>query len=270
VDDLLPIGRFSRATRLSVKALRHYDELGLLRPAFVDPSSGYRYYRPAQANQAEAIRILRSVEMPLEEIAELLAEGGGEAAGTRLRLHRDRLEARLDEQRRMLAFLERLLDREGVMPYEVTVKQLPAQPVAATRTTTDLRGIAQAISAGVHTVLDELGRRGIEPDGPLQVVYHAEQVLDSDTAAPIEICWPVAAPFDGSGEVYGTELAGGPAAVTVHRGPYAEIGPAYHTVSGWVADHGHELAGGPREVYLNDPREVEEGDLLTEVQWPIR
>jgi effector-binding domain-containing protein len=80
----------------------------------------------------------------------------------------------------------------------------------------------------------------------------------------------VAARFEGSGEVYGTELPGGPAAVTVHRGPYAEIGPAYHTVSGWVADHGHELAGGPREVYLNDPRQVAEADLLTEVQWPIR
>ena len=66
MGDLLPIGRFAKATRLSVKALRHYDELGLLRPAFVDPSSGYRYYRPAQANQAEAIRILRSLEMPLE------------------------------------------------------------------------------------------------------------------------------------------------------------------------------------------------------------
>ena len=81
MDDLLPIGRFSKATRLSVKALRHYDELGLLRPAFVDPSSGYRYYRPAQANQAEAIRILRSVEMPLEEIGELLADAGGEPGG---------------------------------------------------------------------------------------------------------------------------------------------------------------------------------------------
>jgi DNA-binding transcriptional MerR regulator len=156
VDDLLPIGRFAKATRLSVKALRHYDELGLLRPAFVDPSSGYRYYRPAQANQAEAIRILRSVEMPLEEIAALLAEAGGEPVAKRLRLHQERLEARLDEHRRMLAFLQRLLDKEDVMPYEVTVKQLPAQPVAATRTTTDLRQLAAAISTGVHAVLAEL------------------------------------------------------------------------------------------------------------------
>lgn len=270
MDDLLPIGRFSKATRLSVKALRHYDELGLLRPAYVDPSSGYRYYRPAQANQAEAIRILRSVDMPLEEIGELLAAGGGEPVAKRLAQHRERLEARLDEHRRMLAFLQRLLEKEDVMPYEVTVKQLPAQPVAATRTTSNLREISSAISTGVHLVLDELGRRGTEPAGPLTVVYHADQVLDEDTAAPIEICFPVAARFEGNGEVYATELAGGPAAVTIHRGPYAEIGPAYHTVSGWIADHGHELAGGPREVYLNDPREVAEADLLTEVQWPIR
>jgi effector-binding domain-containing protein len=270
VDDLLPIGRFSKATRLSVKALRHYDELGLLRPAFVDPSSGYRYYRRAQANQAEAIRILRSLEMPLEEIAELLDAGGGELATKRLQRHRERLEARLAEHRRMLAFLERLLDREDVMPYEVTVRELPAQPVAATRTISNLREISSAISTGLVAVEAELSRRGIEPAGPPLVVYHAEEVLDEETSAPIEICWPVAAPFEGSGEVYGTELPGGPAAVTVHRGPYAEIRPAYHTVSGWIQDHGHELAGGPREVYLTDPGQVAEADLRTEVQWPIR
>ena len=270
MDDLLPIGRFSRATRLSVKALRHYDELGLLRPAFVDPSSGYRYYRPAQANQAEAIRILRSLEMPLEEIGALLAADGGEPVAERLRRHRERLEARLAEHRRMLAFLERLLQREDVMPYEVTVRELPAQPVAATRTTTTLGEISSAIGAGMAAVAAELGRRGIEPAGPPLVVYHAEQVLDEDTSAPIEVCWPVPGRFEGTGEVYGTELPGGPAAVTVHRGPYAEIGPAYHTLSGWVQDHGHELAGGPREVYLDDPSRVEEADLQTEVQWPIR
>ena len=269
MDDLLPIGRFSKATRLSVKALRHYDELGLLRPAYVDPSSGYRYYRSAQANQAEAIRILRSVDMPLEEIGELLAAGGGEPVAKRLAQHRERLEARLDEHRRMLAFLQRLLEKEDVMPYEVTVKQLPAQPVAATHHQQPARDLVRHQHRGPPGP----GRArpaGTEPAGPLTVVYHADQVLDEDTAAPIEICFPVAARFEGNGEVYATELAGGPAAVTVHRGPYAEIGPAYHTVSGWIADHGHELAGGPREVYRNDPREVAEADLLTEVQWPIR
>ena len=97
--------------------------------------------------------------------------------------------------------------------------------MAATRTSTDLRHISDAIGAGVHLVLDELGRRGLEPAGPLQVVYHADQVLDEDSVAPIEICFPVAAAFEGTGQVYGTELPGGPAAVTLHRGPMPRSAP---------------------------------------------
>ena len=117
MDDLLPIGRFC-ATRLSVKALRHYDELGLLRPAFVDPSSGYRYYRPAQANQAEAIASCGRWRCRWRRSG---VAGRRRRRLAAKRLHgTERLEARLAEHRRMLAFLERLLDREDVMPAEVT------------------------------------------------------------------------------------------------------------------------------------------------------
>jgi DNA-binding transcriptional MerR regulator len=82
VQNLLPIGRFSKMTRLSVKALRHYDELGLLAPAVVDPFSGYRYYTYSQANRAEAIRILRGLDVPLEDVRELLASEDPEIAGS--------------------------------------------------------------------------------------------------------------------------------------------------------------------------------------------
>ncbi len=54
-----------------------------------------------------------------------------------------------------------------------------------------------------------------------------------------------------------------------HRGPYDEIAPAYHTITGWVQDHGHQITGAPREIYLNDPQIVIPADLLTEVQFPI-
>jgi DNA-binding transcriptional MerR regulator len=66
------IGRFSRLTGLTVKALRHYDEIGLLRPAGVDAETGYRSYEPEQAERAEAIRMLRRLEVPLDDIARLL------------------------------------------------------------------------------------------------------------------------------------------------------------------------------------------------------
>ena len=71
-DELLSIGRFSRLSGLTVKALRHYDEIGLLRPARVDDATGYRYYSLAQARDAESIRRLRSLEVPLDEVADLL------------------------------------------------------------------------------------------------------------------------------------------------------------------------------------------------------
>lgn len=68
----MQIGRFSRLTGLTVKALRHYDEIGLLRPAHVDPGTGYRTYTPEQVERAELIRQLRSLEVPLDEIGVLL------------------------------------------------------------------------------------------------------------------------------------------------------------------------------------------------------
>jgi len=72
----MQIGRFARLTGLTVKALRHYDEIGLLRPAGVDPESGYRSYEPEQTERAETIRMLRQLEVPLDDIARFLDADG--------------------------------------------------------------------------------------------------------------------------------------------------------------------------------------------------
>ncbi|MDX3111783.1 MerR family transcriptional regulator, partial [Nonomuraea angiospora] len=71
-EELLPIGQFARLGRLSVKQLRHYDELGLLRPARVDAVTGYRYYRASQARVALSIALLRSLDVPLAVVGEVL------------------------------------------------------------------------------------------------------------------------------------------------------------------------------------------------------
>src|SRR5262249_52106867 len=95
-DDLLTIGRFSQLSGLTAKALRHYDELGLLAPAYVDPSTGYRWYALAQAREAEAIRRLRALELPLEEIAAVLGQDDA-VLRERLAVHRARMEGRAVE-----------------------------------------------------------------------------------------------------------------------------------------------------------------------------
>ena len=269
MENLLPIGRFSKMTRLSVKALRYYDELGLLVPAVVDPASGYRYYTYSQANRAEAIRVLRGLDMPLEQVRELLESDDPEITRKHLELHRASLQERLERHERMLSFIEGLIERkEGVMPYEVQLKEVPAQQVAIVRRHTTISTIGKDIGAAFAELGESVGRAGVPMAGPPFLIMH--DVIDEETDGDIELAFPLAAPFAGAGEVRGEELPATTVAWTVHRGPYDEVGPAYHTITGWIQEHGHEIAGPPREIYLTDPGETPDpADYLTEVQFPI-
>jgi DNA-binding transcriptional MerR regulator len=107
---LLSIGRFSRLTQLSVKALRLYDRLGLLRPALVDLATGYRYYSPSQVATARRIRLLRSAEMPLFEIGTLLGVPDIEGVQRCLMQQRRRLEGRIAACQEALTVLQMLED----------------------------------------------------------------------------------------------------------------------------------------------------------------
>jgi len=144
-QELMPIGRFARRCRLSVKQLRHYDELGLLRPAWVDPGSGYRYYRAEQAREALSIGLLRSLEVPLPAIGQVLA--GRDVAGV-LGAVKDRLEADLVRRRRMLATLQRVLT-EGLPRAEVRLIHQDARRVAVTTAATNrpVRTLVNRLSA---------------------------------------------------------------------------------------------------------------------------
>jgi DNA-binding transcriptional MerR regulator len=108
MDDLLPIGRFARMTGLSVGALRHYDELDLLRPADVDASTGYRRYRPSQLETARTIRVLRELEVPLDEIRAVLDADDPDERRRLLAVHRTRVEARTIRLQRVMHSLHHL------------------------------------------------------------------------------------------------------------------------------------------------------------------
>ena len=109
-DDLLPIGRFARLTGLSVGALRHYDQLDLLRPADIDRFTGYRRYRREQVEIAQTIARLRDLEVPLEEIRDVLAIDDPAEQRRRLAHHRARIVARSDRLTRLLHVVGRLTD----------------------------------------------------------------------------------------------------------------------------------------------------------------
>ncbi len=266
--NLVPIGRFSKMTRLSVRALRLYDENGLLPPAYIDPSSGYRYYDLGQAGRAEAVKILRAVDMPLDEIRAIMETEDPELALKQLVVHRERLGERLAAQERTLGYLESLIKlEEGIMSYEIQIIEEAPQLVAATRMHTTLRRVGTDISTGFGSLMQAMSRESVAASGSPMIVYY--DVIDDETGGDIEICVPVDRPIAGDSKVYGRELEGGAMATAVHRGPYEQIAPAYHTATSWISEHGHGIAGPPREIYLNDPRTVAPDELLTRVQFPI-
>ena len=110
--DLEPIGRFSRRAGIPVSHLRHYHELGLLQPAFVDPESGYRYYAVAQRESAEVIRLLHSIGMPVRDIQRVLADPSEATVREVLAAHRARLEERLTQIAGRLEAIDRIA-KEG-------------------------------------------------------------------------------------------------------------------------------------------------------------
>jgi len=116
-DGLIPIGRFSRLSGLSIGALRHYDELDLLRPADVDRFTGYRRYRPAQLDVARTIGRLRDLEVPIEEIRDLLGSDDPGERRRRIATHERRLQARLDRLVHLLHVTRQLSQgKEQLMP----------------------------------------------------------------------------------------------------------------------------------------------------------
>lgn len=262
---LMPIGQFARASRLSIKSLRNYDESGLLPAAVVDAQSGYRYYRLEQLARADAIRSMRMASMPLAKIAEALEVDDPEEL---LTSHLEALELQRDELNRKADQLRRQIKRkEFTMSNTVTIKSNPAVTAVSCRVHTTFSEISNAIPEGFGTVIGRLGEAGVDPVGAPFTLYY--QAPDGDTVGDIAMCVPVATSEQVSDDTQLIVLDEGAAASIVHRGSYENMGETYATVAAWLQERGHHVTGPAREVYLNSPAEVDEADLLTEILFPI-
>jgi effector-binding domain-containing protein len=152
--------------------------------------------------------------------------------------------------------------------YEVTTKTVLPRSVAAVRKRTSMATIADDIAAGFNEIAAAMHVQRTRVGGSPCIVFHGR--IDDVSGGVIEMCRPVASSFHGVGEVYAARIAGGSVAVTLHRGSYDEMAPAYEAILAWIDEHGREPDGPPREHYLNDPETTKPEDLLTEVVFPIR
>src|SRR5262245_65435806 len=131
MQDLISIGRFDQITRLTIKALHIYDAIGLLRPIAVDTSTGYRYYSITQLPMARRIRLLRSIEVPLEAIHALIHAPTPAATDALLHEHQQRIAARIAKDQQALIVLQQLIDHQADdTAFAVHLKEVPAQLIA--------------------------------------------------------------------------------------------------------------------------------------------
>jgi DNA-binding transcriptional MerR regulator len=262
-DELLTIGRFARRCRLSVKQLRHYDEMGLLAPVRVDAGSGYRYYAPEQARDALTIALLREMDLPLAVIAQALAAEPGRRTQI-LRAERDRLAERISRDKARLEMLERLA--EGGLPgYEVTMSREPERRLAVVRAVCTPAEIGEKVGECVGRLLPVLGKTGIVGEPPLWALYP----LDLDERMEIA----VGAQTSQREAMPGLELEvlpGGPVAETMHIGPYAQLPLAYNALFATIYERGLHPQAPVREAYLVGPAEAPQEELMTRLIIPVQ
>lgn len=272
---MFTIGAFAAMGRVSVRMLRHYDALGLLRPARVDEFSGYRFYEADQLRRLNRLVALKDLGLNLDQVKSILDEelDGSHLRGLLRRREgelRDQIaadQARLARVRARLA----LIDAEGGSPAgPVTIEPIDPVRVALVHgvaASNDHEDVGPVVQALFSTLYGGLGSTA--PTGPAIATYRP---ID-DGALAVQVCAPIGpgseTPTFDVPEIEVAELPGHPTAATyLHHGVMAEIGRAYQVLAAWIEDAGHATDGTAREVYLAGPPAPEE-DWRTAIQMPV-
>ena len=265
----LTISAFASASRLSVKALRLYDELGLLPPARVDLSNGYRFYSSAQFGDARLIARLRQLGLPLSDIRTVLDAPPARRA-EEVRTHWARVQAEHARREELARYVLATLQGDSLMTaYTVQTRFVPSQPVATLTHRVTADELPQTIAAGMSELHRQLAAQGAAPTAAPFVIYHGEVNADSD--GPIELCQPYAGALQPTGELtLREEPAHHEAFVTLTQAEFQfpSILSAYDDAESSARAHGESGPLHCREVYPYDWDRLNEDDVAGEVAWP--
>lgn len=269
------VGAFARVAQVSVRTLHHYDDIGLLPPAQVDPQTGYRWYRADQLPRLNRILALRDLGLPLSEVRRVVDdEVSTEELRGMLRLRQAEAGDRVAAERERLARVEarlREMELEGrIGEYDVVVKSLEALHVALVDTTAPSFGNAMLgpiFDRLFGELFRDLGRVGVELAGPHIALYEPSD----DPAAPITVM--AAVPIDDrdvkAGRARVVDLPPvARAAVTVHRGSMARVEDGYRALLRWADETGEQIDGFSREIYLDTTGDPDH--WITELQFVLR
>jgi DNA-binding transcriptional MerR regulator len=270
---MFKIGDFSQMSRVSIRMLRHYDELGLLKPTSVEPFTGYRYYSANQLSRLHRIQVLKEMGLTLEQIRPLL-EADFSPQHLRSLLTVKSLELRQqvqdlqDRLTRVEVWLTQFADDGSLPAYDVLLKQVVSCNLLEGQTTLsdwDTReATVSLIYQHMHIYCEQ---HGVKASGPALTIYYdgAYRTHDIRMGAALSIAGSCP-----SSERFNYRILPAQEVVSViHHGNCETIAPAYTTLLHWIEAHAYRISGPAREVNLLYEKGATALSDLTEVQIPV-
>lgn len=263
------IGMFSKLGKVTVKTLRHYDETGLLVPAFVDTENGYRYYTTGQLFRLGEIMALRQMGFSIPEISALV---DGHHPGGILEQRKAELECEKQNVALRLARLNHYMQeqKEGKgMNYQAVIKEIPACTVfSVRRVVPNYAALGEIMpTVGAQVAATNPGIRCVEPDYCFNI-YHDKEFKEEN--ADVEICQAVTTRGKDSDGVVFKDLPAVTVVSVLHKGAYSKLGQAYAYAVKWVEENGYHIIDNLRESYIDGVwNKDSEDEWLTEIQVPV-
>lgn len=270
---MLKIGDFSKLSRITVRMLRHYDEIDLIKPQSVDEWTGYRYYGESQLLEANKITLLKSLGFSLTEIKDFLkASNGSDTIAKLLKAKEKELTAQKDSICERLMLIEGVLNKlkqgDSFMNYVVNLEKMPELYVASVR-----KVIPEYSDEGtLWTILTkELEKQNCKPTVPCypMAIYHDKGFVEKNV--DVEIRFSVEGKYSDTEDVKFKTVPEMQVASCVFKGNYHQIGDVNRAIAEWVNANGYEFSGGFFSIYHKSPYDTKDPDeFVTQTCFPVK
>jgi DNA-binding transcriptional MerR regulator len=268
---MIKIGDFARLGQVSVVTLRHYDEIGLLKPVSVDRFSGYRYYSVGQLPRLNRILALKDLGFSLEQIELVLSGLTLNQLHALLKLRQAEAERQVAQEQarlaRIAARLRQIESEEHMSDYDVVLKTVPPMLVAAQRVTIPTNDQVPAyLGPAFGAAYQHVRQYGAKDTGPCLAIWHQAAEVHANEVADAAVPIDRAIPSAERVSVY--ELPQQQVAAAVHHGAFTSFVQVHTAILTWIEANGYQIAGPYREIYINhDPANMDEA--ATEIQYPV-
>jgi DNA-binding transcriptional MerR regulator len=274
---MFKIGDFSKFSRVSIRALRLYDQMGLLKPIHVDQLTGYRYYSAAQISRLNRIVAFKDLGFSLEQIIQLLNDKiSSDQMRGMLRLKQAEVQQLIEIEQVRLSLIEVRLrqieqeDSASTSGYDVILKHVEAQTVAAIR---DVMPMCTDIKHLYDKLEQELQCQKAEMVGFPQALWHDEEYRLNNV--DVEVVIPINRLLSEKGRVKSYRLPEvKQMACVIYHGSHDGLIQAFNALLKWIEENNFQIIGSDREIYwqprLLDANFIEvKDDLTIEVQFPV-